>query len=544
MIETNFDVKPNAVVQLGENLYKNTYGVLIEYITNSYDADASYVKINIDRNKGTVVIEDDGIGMSLEELNDNFLKVGNNRRKKYKSSTTSKGRLVTGRKGFGKLACFGLFESFRVDTFKNNQKSSLIVTSEINEDDEYDYHAMIDTESTEVNHLNGTTIYLSRNTKDIVDDTTLAESIAKRLNIMYDGTHDDPTGFIIYLEDIVINQSYRSALVLNHDIRFAYKIPEDIHRFTKNREIIDYIEQNKITGTIIAREKTVKAKGNKGIVLFARGKLCQEATYLNIQQSNSYGYAHLYAEFHVDFIDGESKDNIGTDRTALNETSTTIELFKVLEAIIRAYGTLYDEDAKKRDNDAVEEFKEDELYITIKQSINSISNEEVRKELLRLFDIQIRNSIKDDTINLDDFNKFQMLTSNITPTKILQTEQIFKNDAKDNITTSYDALLDKICKKYGYSGKDGDDAFNNIYSDGVNYAQINALVKLQNPDTQKNIKASIRELGKAIVAIRNATIHSTDRKCFNETISKENSKRFLILVDLFLEMDGLFYENK
>jgi hypothetical protein len=34
MVETSFDVKPNAVVQLGENLYKNTCGVLIEYITN------------------------------------------------------------------------------------------------------------------------------------------------------------------------------------------------------------------------------------------------------------------------------------------------------------------------------------------------------------------------------------------------------------------------------------------------------------------------------------------------------------------------------
>jgi len=59
-----------AVVQLGENLYKNTYGVLIEYITNSYDADASYVNINIERDKGTIIIKDDGIGMSLQELSE------------------------------------------------------------------------------------------------------------------------------------------------------------------------------------------------------------------------------------------------------------------------------------------------------------------------------------------------------------------------------------------------------------------------------------------------------------------------------------------
>jgi len=100
MIPTTFDVGANAVVQLGENLYKNTYGVLIEYITNSYDADASYVNINIERDKGTIIIKDDGEGMSLQELSDNFLKVGNNRRKINKAKTTKKGRLVTGRKGF------------------------------------------------------------------------------------------------------------------------------------------------------------------------------------------------------------------------------------------------------------------------------------------------------------------------------------------------------------------------------------------------------------------------------------------------------------
>ena len=396
MKTTHFDVGANAVVQLGENLYKNTYGVLIEYITNSYDADASFVKINIDRIKGTVTIEDDGVGMTLDELGDNFLKVGNNRRKKYTAKTTNKGRLVTGRKGFGKLACFGLFKSFKVDTYKNNQKSTLIVTSKLNEDDEFEYEALIDEESTPIQHSNGTIIYLSENTSEIVDNESLSESIAKRLNIMYDGTATDPIGFKIFLEDYEINQSYRNQLVLNHDIKFSYKIPEDINRFTKNKEIINYINNNKITGTIIAREKTVRIKENKGVVLFARGKLCQEATYLNINPSNSYGYAHLYAEFHIDFKKKKKKDNIGTDRTALNETPTTIELFKVIETLIKAYGSLYDDDAKNRDNQAIEDFKTDELYLDIKKGIETISNEEIRNELFRLLNVQIKYNIKDD----------------------------------------------------------------------------------------------------------------------------------------------------
>ena len=97
---------------------------------------------------------------------------------------------------------------------------------------------------------------------------------------------------------------------------------------------------------------------------------------------------------------------------------------------------------------------------------------------------------------------------------------------------------------FNYNGKDGENAFNEIYSENsTKYAKLSQLANSQNPDTQKNIKASIRELGKSIVAIRNATFHTTDRKCYNETISKENSKRFLVVVDLFLEMDKLFYRN-
>ena len=159
-------------------------------------------------------------------------------------------------------------------------------------------------------------------------------------------------------------------------------------------------------------------------------------------------------------------------------------------------------------------------------------------------DIKIKNSIKDSSVDSLKVKNFKWIAQAITPTYILKSDQIFKNDAKDNISTSYDTLLDYLCKKYNYNGKDGENAFNEIYSENsTKYAKLSQLANSQNPDTQKNIKASIRELGKSIVAIRNATFHTTDRKCYNETISKENSKRFLVVVDLFLEMDKLFYRN-
>jgi hypothetical protein len=544
MQEVKFNAGDSAVIQLGEDLYKNIYGVLIEYITNSYDADATEVTIDIKRDIGEIIISDNGIGMSYNELRYTYMNVGLNRRKNNKDKTKL-GRLVTGRKGFGKLACFGLFKKFRIETVKNGLKTVLKIDTGYNERGDFFYKALIDDKSIKTKEHTGTKVFLIDNNQNIPIEKNLASSIAKRLNIMY-GKKTDKDKFIIELGNYTIDKVFRDNEVigkLGRDNKIEYHIPKDIDKFLTDMADIEYIKENKIHGIIIARNKTVNIKENKGVVLFARGKLCQEATYLNINPSNSFGYAYLYGELHVDFIDDlKHSDNIGTDRTALKSTKTTEKLFDIINKILKSFATLYDKDEKERKTTALDNYKNSEEYRQTKEIIDSISNEEVRKELNQLYNIKLQDSIKDSVVDNSKVKFFKYIAQAITPTKILESEQIFKNDAKDNITTSYDTLLNSICKKYQYNGKDGEDAFNQIYSESNSkYANPSELLVSQNPDTQRNIKASIRELGKSIVAIRNATIHTTDRKCFSNTISKENSKRFLILVDLFLEMDKLFY---
>lgn len=538
MKKVEFNVGANAVIQLGENLYKNIYGVLIEYITNSYDADASLVKIKINRTKGEIHIIDDGTGMSLETLDSVFLNVGLNRRKKL--NKTKKGRYVTGRKGFGKLACFGLFETFIVETVKDNLQSTLVVKTFEDEDGSFTYTAEISDEAKPTTENNGTTVSLINNFEKITDNTSLSESIAKRINLMYDGNADDPSGFTIELEDIAISKTFRNEIVLNSNIKFSYKIPEDLKRFTKDKSIIKYIKENMISGVIIAREKTVRIKENKGVVLFARGKLCQEATYLNINPSNNYGYAHLYSEFYVDFIDNEKKDNIGTDRTALKETETTIKLFEVIESLMKSYARLYDEDEKQRKDNAINEFKENEKYQDIIKSIALIEDVEIKKELTKLFQIKIRDSVSQNTIDEEDIDNFEKVTNAIISYS-LPSEQISKDESKDNITTSYDYLIQYLRDKYTYQGGDGAAMINHLF--GGNNQNINfSPLAMQTPGTVKDdIKSSMREHGSSIVNLRNSIMHTNDRNCINKNISIENSKRFLIMVDLFIELDQLFF---
>lgn len=540
MKPVRFNVEGNAIIQLGEDLYKNIFGVLIEYITNSYDADASIVSIKIDRDKRKISIKDDGIGMSHNELQKSFLNVGLNCRKENNRSITKKGRAVTGRKGFGKLACFGLFDNFKIETIKDNEKSILEIRTWEDLNGDFHYEANINNKPEKTVENNGTTIYLFNNSQNIPQNKDIAESIAKRLNLMYE-PNDNDDGFFIQLEDIPINKSYRDEIVLNHDIKFTYEIPKDLKRFTKDKSTIEYIEKNNISGVVIAREKTVRIKENKGVVLFARGKLCQEATYLNINPSNNYGYAHLYAEFDVSFIDNKGKDNIGTDRTALKSTEVTEELFEIIETLMKAYTRIYDEDEKERKEQAIEAFKGDEKYKNINDAIDKIENKELKKEVNKLFQMRINESITSKRIDEVSFDTFAMLTNSVISTHSVSSKQISKDEPKDNVITSYDFLMEYLRDKYTYLETDGAPIINHLYGQTSTNVRLSNLTNCLTGSVPQDLKKSMRELGSAIVNIRNSLQHTNNRVCINKNISIENSKRFLIMIDLFIELDKLFF---
>lgn len=113
-----------TVDKLGVRLYDRVSAVLAELVANSYDADATevtvsapmgkYLAVNEDgkvKDQGYVVeVSDDGIGMTPEEVNDFYLRVGSERRTDDRRGDTSKkyDRKVMGRKGVGKLAPFGI----------------------------------------------------------------------------------------------------------------------------------------------------------------------------------------------------------------------------------------------------------------------------------------------------------------------------------------------------------------------------------------------------------------------------------------------------
>lgn len=123
--DDRFEMKVDlAVLQsLGINLYSNAAAVLSEVVANAWDADANEISIHWGPDGDTITIEDDGIGMSVSDLNAKYLKVGYQKRSPDNDGKRSPrfNRLYMGRKGIGKLSVFSLANDVLVETRKDGE---------------------------------------------------------------------------------------------------------------------------------------------------------------------------------------------------------------------------------------------------------------------------------------------------------------------------------------------------------------------------------------------------------------------------------------
>ncbi len=108
-----FEISLSILNHLGRNLYRSFTTVLGEAISNSWDADAENVWVYVDRDSDSFFIKDDGHGMTGEDYQSKFLKIGYSKRRDGINRST-KGRPFIGRKGIGKLALLSCAERVSV----------------------------------------------------------------------------------------------------------------------------------------------------------------------------------------------------------------------------------------------------------------------------------------------------------------------------------------------------------------------------------------------------------------------------------------------
>jgi hypothetical protein len=86
--------------------YSSSERALKELVDNAWDADAEGVSVILPKPMSgePIVIQDDGTGMTEEELRRHYLSIASDRRSRRGELTSGKNRLVKGRKGIGKFA--------------------------------------------------------------------------------------------------------------------------------------------------------------------------------------------------------------------------------------------------------------------------------------------------------------------------------------------------------------------------------------------------------------------------------------------------------
>lgn len=136
-----FQVDGSVVFQLGEGLITDDVQALVELVKNSYDADASWVKVIIDSGQpgpgerpgaeakgpvGSITVTDNGFGMTLEDIERGWLTIAGSPKRdvKARGGTTPGGRTPLGDKGLGRLGTQRLATEIEIRTHPASDPAS------------------------------------------------------------------------------------------------------------------------------------------------------------------------------------------------------------------------------------------------------------------------------------------------------------------------------------------------------------------------------------------------------------------------------------
>ncbi len=326
----------NVLEHLGINLYSNVPAVLSEIVANAWDADASEVRVTWDRAAGTIVIQDDGVGMTPSEINERFLSVGY-RRRDGQPGPTPKGRHPMGRKGIGKLSLFSIANAVRIETIKGGIKSAFrMKLSEIREqilkeEGSGTYEpTILSVDGIDFPHGTKITLGELRRRQTIGTTRALKKRVARRFSII-----GEKHGFRVYVDGDEVTPSDRDYY---DKIRYmwTYGDQQDVialcSTVEKEEDRTDCVESERITitGWLATVGKVGYLKDEEGdnlnrIAIFVRGKLAQEDILTDFAERGVYA-SYLIGELRVDGLD--EYDGPGTNE---DDDAATSSRQKIVE---------------------------------------------------------------------------------------------------------------------------------------------------------------------------------------------------------------------
>lgn len=401
---------------LGINMYTSIGKCLVEFVANGYDSDAQNVQITIPieeidkareevrdqakadadagiRDKFTVltvplpddiviVVEDDGHGMSPDDVQDKFLPINRKRRFDPKTgdethyASESGKRQVMGRKGLGKLAGFGAAEKVTVRTKRKGE--TFATTFEMDFDHLRDAPNIqeVPLPATYEHGLpvdeSGTKVTLSRLKCDAVKYGS--DAIARTLQECFFGVHEDD--FAIWLNGDLIEQPV---------VAYEFEYPADRPHNGMARKVLNVGDAGTLTFDYVAKfrarkEDKTEIEGERGHLpaakrgarIYCNGRLAAGPTLLELPTGmhNFHSQSYLECIVYADELDHHSVDLINTNRTQLREDNEVVSTFVAEVTEIMKQAIIHH--GKYRDQRADEDIKKSERGAQIERILGQL----------------------------------------------------------------------------------------------------------------------------------------------------------------------------
>lgn len=395
-----FKTANTAATHLGRKLYTSSPSALAELVANSYDAYATRVSLEVERNGTRIVVADNGVGMALEALQGEYAQVG-----KAKTAVSAphgmSERRAMGKKGIGKLASFSLGDEFTVYTRDSKEADWLTFTVRYSDMVAPDHATTYETPYRMCANLpddldqyeadTGFVVIIDQLRRKITKSTV--ENLNNQLVRRFSVTTDD---FEIAINGEPVSLShadylYKHIQSLNYvgfseehvEEQFSagttiepLSPPRDNRSLTAD-EFSDLIEVNGVKAWVgaVDKPKRLKEIGLGGIVVYINGKIADE-DLLKGNASAQMGGQYVTGEIYADYLNDRDEEPITSSRQGLDQSDEEVEnlvaLAKMMES--RAIAQWAKESPEVVHSSLPKNVQNDEKFKNWKRSLSPAQN--------------------------------------------------------------------------------------------------------------------------------------------------------------------------
>ncbi|WP_316668863.1 ATP-binding protein [uncultured Propionibacterium sp.] len=445
-----FEFSLTVLNHLGRQLYRNFITVLGEAISNAWDADAENVWINIDHENRMMIIRDDGTGMTRDDIQNKFLKIGYSKRKDG-STKTPRGRPYIGAKGIGKLALLSCADSVTIVSRTGNGASfgctidNNVIDEAIDEDRSSQEVTLPDPTEQDLHRLDaqdhGTAILF----KKVRMSNSTDEFLRKALALFYRFSLVDDS-FSIFLNDAEITVS--DAKELAESTQYLWRIGDsfkdpflELVRPSREGTPLKISEARGFLATVAKPRDLIVfgAKEKVGVDLFVNGRL-RERDILSHRPSARVPAQYIYGQIHMDVLDSGTNDPFTSNRESIKEDDPRFnellnELSRVVNQIYAEWDDLRIEDRQDGDDDNPKRTKKKRAALRLtKEQTKELFPETgtaKSKKSRKAFDELLEKAEGDLIESLDDYSHIYILENLMRQIATQYSMKLSKTEEKE-----------------------------------------------------------------------------------------------------------------